>query len=123
VNDSFGHLMGDQVLAAMASRIEMFAQDEHAVAGRLGGDEFALIGNVDTDWDALATQLGQTLNVDNRHFQLGASVGVALADPDGVCSAEDVLRAADHALFAVKRSGGGRAETALAAVVPSRPGS
>src|SRR2546428_12413563 len=42
LNDSYGHGVGDEVLAALRTRLATFAGDEGGVAGRVGGDEFAL---------------------------------------------------------------------------------
>jgi diguanylate cyclase (GGDEF)-like protein len=110
VNDSLGHLRGDGVLVAVAERLraQLRAGD---TAARLGGDEFAvLLERVGGVRDALAVaerlaaELRKPVAVAGREVQARASVGVRLAaggDPD------ELLRDADLAMYAAKRTGHG----------------
>lgn len=114
VNDSLGHAAGDRVLEAVADRLRVHAGPGDEIA-RLGGDEFAvMLGRARSTEAALAAaqaivaDLSMPIEVEGRLIQLGASVGVALA-PDHATSAEDLLRAADMALYEAKSAGRGTA--------------
>ena len=110
VNDTYGHLVGDRVLMDLAGRLMRLARAEDTVA-RLGGDEFAwLLPEADVS-AALGAAERARLAVAGEPFPeaggLQLSAGVAEADP--VMSADDLLRAADEALYAAKRAGRNRA--------------
>jgi diguanylate cyclase (GGDEF)-like protein/PAS domain S-box-containing protein len=114
VNDSLGHAAGDRVLEAVADRLRVHAGPGDEIT-RLGGDEFAvMLGRARSTEAALAAaqaivaDLSMPIEVEGRLIQLGASVGVALA-PDHATSAEDLLRAADMALYEAKSAGRGTA--------------
>lgn len=110
VNDSYGHAVGDRVLAEAARRIEG-AIDSTTMVARLGGDEFAvLLDHIDIRNDALmvaqdiVTAMDEPITIDGEKLPLGASVGVAFA-PDNGLSGEEVLKAADLALYDAKSRG------------------
>ncbi|MBD3728893.1 MAG: EAL domain-containing protein [Sphingomonadales bacterium] len=112
VNDSLGHLVGDQLLAQVSKRLEDIAS-ENETCGRLGGDEFAVVirdasesGYVDRVARKIIERLSQPYEVDNHTLYVGASVGSALAPRDGK-SVEELLRNADLALYRAKDEGGG----------------
>jgi len=113
VNDRHGHRVGDDVLVAVADRLRqsMRVGDELA---RIGGDEFTvLLRNVPDA--AAANQVAERLlaafqapfEVPGGTEPVGLSVGVALAGAGA--TADGLLAAADAALYACKRAGGGRA--------------
>ena len=114
VNDGHGHAEGDLVLVAVASRIGLFAEQNQAMAGRLGGDEFVMVSEHGLAWGQLIAAIGEPITVRGNEFSIGASIGVAKTDDGARPSIEDVLGVADHALFAVKRDGGGRFEERIA---------
>ena len=109
VNDTKGHGVGDELLAAVADRLRAGVRPQDLPA-RLGGDEFAvLLPDVagPADADGLARRLTRAFD---RPFGLadgvvstGASIGVA--GTDGCGSAEELLRNADLALYAAKGDG------------------
>ncbi|HEY3523582.1 MAG TPA: diguanylate cyclase [Candidatus Limnocylindrales bacterium] len=118
VNDTFGHLFGDRVLAWTAERIRATLRASD-VPARYGGDEFAVI-LPDTDREGADRAAQRILDAfaqeafesgDRGRVPIGVSVGVASLGDDGR-TAQAVIAAADGALYDVKRRGGnGRART------------
>jgi diguanylate cyclase (GGDEF)-like protein/PAS domain S-box-containing protein len=110
INDSLGHSVGDQVLAAVARRLQATVRQSDVVA-RLGGDEFTvLLPGVGAESDAidLSSKLLQVfrepLRLDARELAITPSIGVCTYPQDG-SSAEELLRNADAAMYRAKRSG------------------
>ncbi|HEV2591512.1 MAG TPA: diguanylate cyclase [Gaiellaceae bacterium] len=112
VNDSFGHPAGDEALRLFAATLAATVR-EMDVAARWGGEEFALVlpgtdaeGGVRLAERARAALEQCTLRVDGREMRLTASFGVASLPPgDGI---EDLVNAADAALYEAKRTGKNR---------------
>lgn len=109
INDTYGHLAGDDVLRAIAERLHAPYLD-NAFAARLGGDEFAVILRIRSDCDAaetlaarLAADLAQPVESDGRMLAVSATLGHA-AIGGSVTTARDLLQAADAALYAAKRA-------------------
>jgi len=118
VNDTFGHLFGDRVLAWTAELIRSTLRSSD-VPARYGGDEFAII-LPETDPDEAAAAAQRILEAFRAHPFVGeqrgpvpiaASIGVATF-PDSGRTATDLIAAADRALYDVKRDGGHDAATA-----------
>ena len=123
INDSLGHVAGDQLLVALSRRLELNlrAGDEvtrytDGTLARLGGDEFAvLLEHIDNAADAvsvgerLIAALHQPFHVASREVFIGASVGVALSSM-GFENPEDLIRDADTAMYRAKTKGRGRVE-------------
>lgn len=112
-NDSLGHDAGDALLCAFAARLAAVAPPD-AVIGRLGGDEFGLIAPSLNDglalerWGSeLAEQLRKPHLHQGRSLDCGVSVGAALFGRDAD-QADELLKAADLALYASKAAGRGR---------------
>ena len=115
VNDSLGHSAGDQLLMAIARRLERVVRPGDTVA-RLGGDEFAiLVGRVQNAAAAahvaerLQTALGDPFEVAGTEVFVTASSGIALGDGEAI-DAEGMLRDADLAMYRAKAAGRGRYE-------------
>ncbi|RDL50441.1 putative signaling protein [Ensifer sp. M14] len=116
INDTLGHGAGDAVLRMAAERIRGVLQDGE-VAYRLAGDEFAIIQR-DAEQPAEAERLANAVvnafkepfTVDGISAFVGASIGIAIAPPDGN-EGEQLMKAADIALYAAKKEGRGRAKT------------
>jgi len=109
VNDAFGHTVGDRVLKVVAERFTSMTREADTLA-RLGGDEFVLLtGGVGSRraMHTLAFRLEALLEVpievEGGRARLGCSIGVALF-PDDAEDAEELLKRADQAMYAVKRS-------------------
>lgn len=109
INDSLGHYVGDQLLIAVARRVESCIRPIDLPA-RLGGDEFAvLLRQTSTEEaeqiaDRLVRTIEQPFDIDKRDISIHASVGIALSGTD-VASAEELLRNADVAMYDAKRAG------------------
>ncbi|MEG3171468.1 EAL domain-containing protein [Sphingomonas sp. ZB1N12] len=116
INDSYGHLAGNALLAGVAQRLDE-AFGAAGIVARLGGDEFAviceLVGHPDADADAAATGeriihlVEQPVHHDGRTLHVGASLGIAIAPTDGT-DADTLLKNADLALYRAKDSGRGQ---------------
>jgi diguanylate cyclase (GGDEF)-like protein/PAS domain S-box-containing protein len=110
VNDTLGHSLGDDVLVQVARRLRSCLRGTEVLA-RLGGDEFTvLIERITGAADAIdiADRIHATLTLafdgPEGPLYLGASVGIALNE-HGRLTAAELLRDADHAMYAAKRSG------------------
>jgi diguanylate cyclase (GGDEF)-like protein/PAS domain S-box-containing protein len=112
VNDSLGHLAGDEVLRTVADRLRESLRTVDTAA-RLGGDEFAiLLEDLGEPADAIpivermGAAVKRQMMIEGRRVQLGASMGVAFGRVAG--STEDLLRNADIAMLKAKSSGKSR---------------
>jgi diguanylate cyclase (GGDEF)-like protein/PAS domain S-box-containing protein len=115
VNDSMGHMAGDQLLVFIARRIEEGRRSTDMVA-RLGGDEFVvLLDEINSSDDAvsianwLQEALRQVFHLDGREVEMTASIGIVLST-NGYERSEDVLRDADIAMYSAKANGKDRYE-------------
>ncbi len=113
INDTLGHATGDTLLKHVASRLRHALRDEDTV-GRLGGDEFAVI-QVGVEQPQAAAALAMRLievvkmpfSIDNQSLTVGASIGIVVADGE-YHEPEELLRAADLAMYRAKADGRGR---------------
>lgn len=110
INDSLGHTLGDEVLRALAHRLQETVREGDTVA-RLSGDEFALILNdlaAPADAALVANKLFIALNrpfpLNGHEIFVGVSVGIAVF-PDDSRNAEELLRNADVAVYRAKDAG------------------
>ena len=124
VNDALGHRGGDQFLKVLADRIAR-SLAPGAVAGRIGGDEFvvALPGCDAAASSVIAARLlavlAQPVHAEGRDLPSSVSIGVAEFPAHG-CTANDLLRNANTALYRAKRSGRSRVEMFDAAMQAER---
>jgi diguanylate cyclase (GGDEF)-like protein/PAS domain S-box-containing protein len=107
INDRFGHSTGDRLLMAVARRLRTCVRPTDSIA-RMGGDEFAvLLERVDEPADIEAVvqrireELDRPFHVDGHVIRATASVGIATGSQAGP-RAEDLIRAADTAMYEVK---------------------
>ncbi len=112
VNDTLGHLVGDQLLAKVSGRLKSL-MGENELCGRLGGDEFAIVVRDAGDGTrirevahAVIAALSQPYEIDHHTLYVGASVGSAIGPRDGA-TVETLMRNADLALYRAKDEGGG----------------
>ena len=111
INESLGHLAGDQMLVEVASRLAECLRGEDTVA-RLGGDEFAILVNslrepyeVVQVINRVQKEITLPVRVENQQIFSTASIGVTLSST-GYERPEDMLRDADTALYQAKNQGG-----------------
>ncbi len=112
VNDSLGHLVGDELLKRVAVRLRNCLRAPDTVA-RLGGDEFViLLEKIKDIEDAIEVakrikeQLRMPFNLNDREVHTGTSIGIALSTA-GYERPEEVLRDADTAMYRAKDFGKG----------------
>ncbi len=116
VNDTLGHLAGDDLLAQVAKRLTAELAPIEMVA-RIGGDEFAVMQprvRTDSEIHRLAVRLLDALSrpfeIAGESMQIGCSIGIAKSPTDGA-DLTALLKCADVALYAAK--GGGRGQYRL----------
>ena len=110
VNDSSGHVVGDQVLGEVSRRLRLCLREGDLVA-RMGGDEFILIVSgisaqeeVEHLCERLIASIEQPFEIDNHSIFIGTSIGVAMAPADAAV-ADELLRFAHIALYEAKAAG------------------
>ncbi len=115
VNDTLGHIYGDQVLIDTAEKLKKVFH-HNALIGRLGGDEFAvcaafeafdethLIKYIEEKGEELREQMQEEYCCDDLKVAVSASIGIAVA-PESGKEFEELYRKADKALYLSKRSG------------------
>ena len=110
VNDSLGHLIGDELLRTVAERLVSLVRSSDTVA-RLGGDEFAILVegiSQREDMTLLAQKIlkvvQQPMMLDGHELRISVSIGIATAPHDDV-SAEYLIRDADAAMYEAKGKG------------------
>ena len=119
VNDQLGHAAGDDLLVAVAGRLQTCVRGEDTVA-RLGGDEFAILLEQAPSHEVAVRVAGRILEsmgppfpLQGHQVQVGASVGVTVSQAADV---DAVLREADVAMYTAKARGKGRFEMAATSV-------
>jgi diguanylate cyclase (GGDEF)-like protein len=115
VNDSVGHLVGDELLKEASARLSHCVRAPDAVA-RLGGDEFAILLNDLRGLDdachvaqRVIQALSEPMRISGKELFTSASIGIALSH-ERYRSAEELLRDADVAMYRAKAKGRQRFE-------------
>jgi len=111
INDRYGHSFGDQVLQNIAGLIAETVRETDTVA-RFGGDEFVVLLEdlehaelADEVAERIVTRLREPLPLGNRVLRVGVSVGISLCPRHGD-RPEDLLDAADRAMYLAKQEAG-----------------
>jgi diguanylate cyclase (GGDEF)-like protein len=124
VNDVHGHAKGDEVLASVGAAVAATVRESDFV-GRYGGEEFvALLPDTSREGAAqLAEKLRtgiEALEIPDLDRRLSASFGVAVLPGDAM-TGEQLLRAADRALYAAKNAGRNRVEVVHSGELGGQP--
>src|SRR5689334_8459004 len=110
VNDSLGHLIGDELLKSVAQSLRACVRETDFVA-RLGGDEFAIVqtgvcghDDVNNLVERIYGAIREPYECLGHQVTTDASIGIALAPQDG-CDFDQILKNADLAMYAAKAAG------------------
>jgi len=109
INDTLGHLAGDDVLRETAQRLRMVV-DERAIVARMAGDEFAVLvpgtstAAVQSVLDTIHEALRRPFTMAGRTLAMTASIGVVSVD-QGYTSIAEVVRDAETAMYRAKNQG------------------
>lgn len=113
INDSLGHVIGDQLLISLARRLEACLRPGDTVA-RLGGDEFTIliddikdISDATRVADRIQKELSHPFNLGGHEIFTSVSIGIALS-VTGYDRPEDLIRDADTAMYRAKALGKAR---------------
>ena len=113
VNDTLGHPAGDDLLKQVSQRLQRIVTGPVEI-GRLGGDEFQIIipdaddrGKLGELAQRIIQMISQPYSIEGSRAIIGTSIGIAVAPYDGI-DHDDLIKAADLALYAAK--GGGRGQ-------------
>ncbi len=105
INDKRGHLVGDDALVALATRLHSVVRTSD-IAGRFGGDEFVVVSfplpaeAAERLAERISMAMSAPMEIDGDELQVGVSIGIAMITP-GV-QASDLLKRADAAMYAVR---------------------
>lgn len=105
-NDTYGHMFGDAVLKYVATRLQSSVRSRDIVA-RVGGDEFLLFLEHKGHVEAAVERIYNALQGQYENFDISISMGVVRAE-DVTPDYDVMFRAADQALYTVKRGGRGQ---------------
>ena len=109
INDSYGHAEGDRALAALGAILEANLRESDFIA-RIGGDEFCVLltGGSDDQERIAVARIEDAVRTHNatagRPYELSLSIGVGRFDPAAPCSIEELIGAADAAMYRHKAS-------------------
>jgi len=113
-NDAHGHAGGDELLRVFAQRLQACVPPDALVA-RIGGDEFVVllaepdavtaVASAEAMAAAICAAMAAPLFIGDRSLALGTSIGIAVAKPDRGRGRDQLMSAADRALYAAKAAG------------------
>ncbi|MCL4499161.1 MAG: EAL domain-containing protein [Chloroflexi bacterium] len=110
INDTLGHVLGDELMREVAERLRSLMRESDTVA-RLGGDEFTLLlspvnheDDAETVAERILDALAPSFKLHDHEFHVTASVGIALFPGDGR-TVESLLKNADSAMYRAKEQG------------------
>jgi diguanylate cyclase (GGDEF)-like protein/PAS domain S-box-containing protein len=115
INDSIGHVIGDQILIKVAENLRVGLRSIDTLA-RFGGDEFIILlddirdmNGVNRVTEFIQEQFKDPIRVENYEARTSASIGVVMYKPE-YKTTEEVIKNADIAMYAAKAKGRARAE-------------
>ena len=107
INDTYGHAMGDAVLAKLAERMKNVLRERDTVS-RLGGDEFAMIlegikmpQNTERIAQKILNAMAEPMTIEGKELIVTVSLGICLFPAQGVAE-ENILHCADMAMYKAK---------------------
>jgi len=111
INDSLGHVVGDELLQQVSTRLKSCVREGDTLA-RFGGDEFTLllpkIGNGKEDIRKIAEKINEVLKapfvIDDNELYVSASIGISIYPRDGT-DMDALIKHADIAMYHVKDTG------------------
>lgn len=125
INDNFGHSEGDRAITDAAHILKETFRESDVVA-RVGGDEFCILMMSDgpvMDSDTPIARLQTAVDLHNAHrdrpYKLSFSVGKADYDPDDPASIEDLMHAADEAMYVQKSTNAPKSRVLVANQEPA----
>lgn len=111
INDTIGHEAGDEMLRAVATRLQICAARISDIVARLGGDEFVFVrrlqsdaGEIDELVSEIFASLHEPLNCSGQRVRIDVSIGVSLS-PEHGGDASSLMRNADIAMYQAKAAG------------------
>lgn len=104
-NDTYGHMFGDEVLKHLSGKLKDSVRDSDIVA-RIGGDEFMICMECEIDPEPLVKRIFNTITGEYEGFPMSVSIGVVCVQ-GGDANYDDIFKAADGALYEMKRGGRG----------------
>ncbi|WP_298838302.1 putative bifunctional diguanylate cyclase/phosphodiesterase [Clostridium sp.] len=112
INESFGHQVGDIVLAKVAERLECNTKKSKDIVSRIGGDEFIVVirhlisaSSVTEIAEKIVKSLSSAFTYNEESLYIGVSIGISLFPLHGN-DVDTLIRNADLAMYEVKSSGG-----------------
>ena len=112
INDTFGHLVGDELLQSVALILIKHSRDSDLVV-RLGGDEFVILvihpeseDGVKTSAKRITDEIKKPIHIKGHKIEISLSIGIALY-PENAKNEEELMKNSDLALYEIKKQGGG----------------
>ena len=110
INDSLGHVVGDEVLKIISKRVREVVRREDTIS-RLGGDEFAVLAqdlskgeNASALAQKIISSISEVIHIENHTLYLTSSIGISIYPQDGT-EPDNLLKNADAAMFRAKDEG------------------
>ncbi len=110
INDSLGHVIGDEILKIISKRVREVMRKEDTIS-RLGGDEFAVLAqdlikgeNASALAQKIISSISEVIHIENHTLYMTSSIGISIYPQDGT-EPDNLLKNADAAMFRAKDEG------------------